>query len=220
MKETFGQKLARLRKEKGLTQEDVAQKMYVSPQAVSKWENDISSPDISVLPKLADLLGVSIDELLDHQTQEQKENEFKKTEEVIENQFKKFEDDDDEDDKEEHKPDKPIYIVINSVFAGLCLLTYLLLGFFTDWGWYAGWIVFLFIPIVGSITNAIKERKITYFAYPVLVVAAYCSLGFLGNRFNFDGWGFYWFLFLTIPAFYMIFGPIDTYFKKKRQGKI
>lgn len=64
MNETFGKRFARLRKEKNYTQEDIAFKVNISPQAVSKWENDISSPDITVLPILADILEVSIDELL------------------------------------------------------------------------------------------------------------------------------------------------------------
>ena len=55
MNETFGQRLARLRKEKGFTQEDIADKINISPQAVSKWENDISSPDIQTLIKLSDI---------------------------------------------------------------------------------------------------------------------------------------------------------------------
>ena len=59
-----GAQIARLRKEKGLTQEELASHMGVSPQAVSKWENDQTCPDISALPKLARLLGVSVDELL------------------------------------------------------------------------------------------------------------------------------------------------------------
>ena len=64
MKETFGQRFLRLRKEKGLTQDDIALKVNISPQAVSKWENGISMPDISILGDLADILGVSLDELL------------------------------------------------------------------------------------------------------------------------------------------------------------
>ena len=64
MKETFGQRFSRLRKEKGLTQDDIALKVNISPQAVSKWENEISMPDISILGDLADILGVSLDELL------------------------------------------------------------------------------------------------------------------------------------------------------------
>lgn len=62
--ETFGQRFTRLRKEKKLTQEEISIKVNVSAQAVSKWENDISMPDISILNDLADILGVSTDELL------------------------------------------------------------------------------------------------------------------------------------------------------------
>ena len=61
---TIGKRIGLLRKEKGLTQEELASHMGVSPQAVSKWANDQTCPDISALPKLAGLLGVSVDELL------------------------------------------------------------------------------------------------------------------------------------------------------------
>ena len=62
---TIGKRIALLRKEKGLTQEELATHMGVSPQAVSKWENDQTCPDISALPRLARLLGVSVAELLE-----------------------------------------------------------------------------------------------------------------------------------------------------------
>ena len=62
--ETLGTRICRLRKEKGLTQEDLAKKFNISVQAVSKWENDNSSPDISVLLELSSLLGVTVEYLL------------------------------------------------------------------------------------------------------------------------------------------------------------
>ena len=62
--ETLGRRIARLRLTKAATQERLARELSVSPQAVSKWENDINYPDISLLPQLAQFLGVSIDELL------------------------------------------------------------------------------------------------------------------------------------------------------------
>ena len=65
----IGKRIALLRKEKGLTQEALATHMGVSPQAVSKWENDQTCPDISALPKLARLLGVTVDELLEGRTE-------------------------------------------------------------------------------------------------------------------------------------------------------
>ena len=66
---TIGKRIALLRKEKGLTQEELATHMGVSPQAVSKWENDQTCPDISALPKLARLLSVTVDELLEGKTE-------------------------------------------------------------------------------------------------------------------------------------------------------
>ena len=68
---TIGKRIAALRREKGMKQDDLAQLLEVSPQAVSKWENDQSCPDISLLPGLAKALGVSTDELLSGK-QEQK----------------------------------------------------------------------------------------------------------------------------------------------------
>ena len=64
MNESFGKRLARLRKEKSFTQEDIANKLNISYQAVSKWENDITNPDISVLLELSEILGVSLNTLL------------------------------------------------------------------------------------------------------------------------------------------------------------
>ena len=64
MNETIGGRIAKFRKEKGMTQEELAGHIGVSSQAVSKWENDASCPDISLLPKLAKILGITVDELL------------------------------------------------------------------------------------------------------------------------------------------------------------
>ncbi len=64
MNTTLGKRIAALRKEKGLKQEQLAEMLGVSGQAVSKWENDQTCPDISLLPQLAKLLGVTVDELL------------------------------------------------------------------------------------------------------------------------------------------------------------
>lgn len=57
---TIGQNIAELRKKKGLTQEELAEKMCVTAQAVSKWERDASYPDVTVLSTLAQALGVSV----------------------------------------------------------------------------------------------------------------------------------------------------------------
>lgn len=64
MQETLGMRIAQLRREKQLKQDELAQMLNVSAQAVSKWENDLTCPDISCLPQLAEILGVTVDELL------------------------------------------------------------------------------------------------------------------------------------------------------------
>ena len=62
--ETLGRRIARLRLEHGMTQERLAGELGVTAQAVSKWENDLSAPDILLLPALSKTFGVSVDQLL------------------------------------------------------------------------------------------------------------------------------------------------------------
>lgn len=64
MNETFGQRFYRLRKQFNFTQEEIANKLNVTSQAVSKWENDVSSPDITLLAEISDIFNITIDELL------------------------------------------------------------------------------------------------------------------------------------------------------------
>jgi transcriptional regulator with XRE-family HTH domain len=66
MEQTLGKRIAKNRKKLNLTQDQLAEKLGVTAQAVSKWENDQSCPDISMLPRLAELFGISIDELMGH----------------------------------------------------------------------------------------------------------------------------------------------------------
>ena len=71
---SLSERLKTLRKTKDMTQEQLAEYMGVSPQAVSRWETGATSPDISALPQLADLFGISIDELLGYdEAERQKE---------------------------------------------------------------------------------------------------------------------------------------------------
>ncbi|MBQ6848299.1 MAG: helix-turn-helix transcriptional regulator [Clostridia bacterium] len=61
---TIGERIKQLRKQKGLTQEMLANYLCVSCQAVSKWEREICYPDIFLLSDISDLIGISIDELM------------------------------------------------------------------------------------------------------------------------------------------------------------
>ena len=64
MEKTLGQGIAQRRKELGMTQAELAQKLNVTDKAVSKWERDLSCPDIGTLPTLAQVLEVSVDTLM------------------------------------------------------------------------------------------------------------------------------------------------------------
>lgn len=73
MSNNFSNILKKLRKQRNLTQEQIAETLGISCQAISKWETDASYPDISLLPIIADYFGVSVDYLLGHDTSRQKE---------------------------------------------------------------------------------------------------------------------------------------------------
>ena len=64
MEQTLGKRIVCHRKRLGLTQDALAEKLGITAQAISKWENDLSCPDITMLPRLAEIFGVTTDELL------------------------------------------------------------------------------------------------------------------------------------------------------------
>ena len=76
---TFGEMISSLRKEKNMTQNDLEEKMNVTDKAVSKWKRNLSCPDINSIPKLAEILGVSVEKLLNAQTKQ----ENSKVEDII-----------------------------------------------------------------------------------------------------------------------------------------
>ena len=82
-KQTLGMMISTLRKEKGMTQLELAEKMGVTDKAVAKWERDLSFPDINSIPKLAEIFEISVDELMQVKT-ETKENIGKnKVDEIV-----------------------------------------------------------------------------------------------------------------------------------------
>lgn len=62
--QTIGQRITQMRKDRSYTQSEFAAMLDVTAQAVSKWENDISCPDIYLLPRIAEIFGITVDELL------------------------------------------------------------------------------------------------------------------------------------------------------------
>lgn len=82
MKKTLGMTISELRKKQGMTQLELANLMGVTDKAVSKWERDLSCPDINSFPHLAQVLHVSVDDLLQVKTQP-KVKEKKKVNEIV-----------------------------------------------------------------------------------------------------------------------------------------
>ena len=91
----LGKKIKQLRYKAGLTQEQLAEKVGVGAQSVSKWENAVAMPDITTLPLLAEVFGVTIDDMFDL-TAEQRfnrmENNLDNTEELPQDIFREYED--------------------------------------------------------------------------------------------------------------------------------
>ncbi|MBQ1376720.1 MAG: helix-turn-helix domain-containing protein [Lachnospiraceae bacterium] len=91
----LGKKIRQLRYKAGLTQEQLADKLGVGPQSVSKWENAASMPDITALPLIAETFGVSIDDLFDLSTEQHLnriENSLDINEELPQDLFREYED--------------------------------------------------------------------------------------------------------------------------------
>ncbi len=87
-KQTLGMMIASLRKENGMTQLELAEKMGVTDKAVSKWERDLSCPDINSIPQLAELLGVSVDELMQSKNESKDDERSNEVNKILNTIFK------------------------------------------------------------------------------------------------------------------------------------
>ncbi len=90
----LGKKIKQLRFKAGLTQEQLAEKLGIGAQSVSKWENAVAMPDITTLPLLAEIFGVSIDDLFDLTTEQRLnriENRMDAEDELPADVFREFE---------------------------------------------------------------------------------------------------------------------------------
>ena len=224
-------RLQKLRKEKGYSQEQLAEALGLSRQAVSKWERAEASPDTDNLICLAKLYGISLDELLatsdtieeikkSNENNENKKDRVKVSFSGIDVEGKngervhvgfdgiKVNDSNGHCHCDSHYDDlTKTQRLVKEAFDGFIffgiLTAYIIMGAVYDL-WHPGWIIFLFLPVLGSVVDMFIYKRITKFCYPVFITAIYLILGF-----EFDGWHPYWCLFLTIILFYMLFSPID-----------
>lgn len=238
-------RLMQYRKKAGLSQEELADKLGVSRQAVSKWECAESSPDTDNLIALSKIYGISLDELINGES-EPKAKAMKDDglnvhikdddggEVHISGLNLHVKDDDGSEvhigkdgvevidadgthikrdtyfHKREHHKLKVAEDLVSSLTAIGVVIAYLLIGFFVKDGWRNYWVLFFLIPIVPTILPAIYYRKFTIFAYPVLVVAVFLSIGMFMNI-----WHPTWVMFLTIPVYYIVFHQVDRLISRK-----
>lgn len=114
-KKDFGEFVCRKRKEKNMTQKDIAEKLFVSVQAVSKWERGQSLPDISLLMPLAKLLDVKIVNLLE--ARDEKAEDIQKIENLLEKivEINK----EDEKNKGKEKFNRAVFLAFSFIFIGI-----------------------------------------------------------------------------------------------------
>ena len=194
-------KLVKLRKQAGLSQEELADKLGLSRQAVSKWERAEASPDTDNLICLAKLYNVSLDDLLS--TEDDPET-------IIKEQVKK-EDEKHLDPVERRK--RQIEWAISGIVWSLFIIAYLLLGFLLGM-WGTMWIL-VFIPdIIMSIFRCIRKRRVREFNITFVVLFAFFLVDLvLFPELNL--WHPMWVVFLAIPVFYIFVNFFEHLLGKK-----
>lgn len=254
MREETAKRLFEYRKAYGYSQEELAEKIGVSRQAISKWERGESSPDTENLIALSRLYNVTIDEMINT------ENEPVKAEKAAEEKYEQSESADYEKDSRtegdeadepaqthvsfrngihihdgkdkvdigfngihiESKNGESVHIgsgdvkvegvdeeyvfsrgkeskLFHAILPMSVIIAYLIIGFTFEQGWALGWLLVFIIPIAESFIAAVKTKKPSAFAYPVLVTAVYLTVGMFEKI-----WHPTWIMFLTIPVYYII----------------
>lgn len=220
----IGSKLLQLRKKAGLSQGELADRLGVSRQAISKWECDESLPDTENLIMIAKLFAISLDELVDNVPAAQEacaqSNETNGPAKALcggdDGEENDEEEDDGEDDDEDSFDDattekqKRLLRVLYSIPGPILLTAVFLLWGFLFGGWSVAWTVFLLVPVFDSVLACFRTRRVSPFAFSVFITFVYCLIGMQ--------WGLWhpcWILFFSVPVFYHIAEAIDGNNKRK-----
>lgn len=211
---TIGEKLKELRLKNKMSQEELATKLGVTRQAVSKWEQNLALPDTNNLISIAKIFNVKVDELVNYNTELSNDNT---NVDAIKNNDNSSNNNETNLDKNENKEiedikNTQIYKILSSVTFLICLIIFILVGMYAPNGWNYSWIIWLLFPTFLSLFESIKRKKVSIFLFPVLITAIYLFIGMF-----FKAWHPYWLLFLLTPIYYLIAEAIDKniIFKKK-----
>ncbi|MBQ8720033.1 MAG: helix-turn-helix transcriptional regulator [Clostridia bacterium] len=200
--EILGNKLYELRRQAGLSQEEFANKIGVSRQAVSKWERGEALPDTDNLITIARMYKISLDELIANEVDQSTDD----------TEQKNCEDDDEEkiyysyDGNTADKKRRVLRVLHALPYPIIVTIAFLLWGFFAKdaSGWSVGWTLFITIPVYYSVIDCFRTKRLSNFCYPVFIAFLYCLFGML--------WGLWhplWIMFITIPVYYVIADAID-----------
>ena len=181
---SFGSNIGYLRKKKGITQEELAERMYVSRQTISRWETDSVYPDVETVIRLCELLECDMETLVRGDASAEKqpapEQEPQPTQESQQAQESKAE------IKMVLRRNTVLKIVEDMLFP-LVTVAYLIMGFVWDL-WHPGWLIFVVAALLSPILSAINrpklrpEKKSSHLG-PVVdwdrINAAFCAIVFL-----------------------------------------
>ncbi len=187
-------RLQELRKSHGYSQEALSEKLGVSRQAVSKWERGESSPDTDNLIALADIYGITLDDILNGEKEmhnvksaEKKEKKNSLYPDLGKSLFK-----------------FPFALIIAALYVVFNLVTH---------NWHPSWLMFILIPVYYHFAGACftKTQKGFLFAQPVpeIIILLYLILGFISGL-----WGAGAIIFIIIPLYYW---GVAFYKKSKKE---
>ena len=191
-------RLQQLRKKNGYSQEVLAEKLGISRQSISKWERAESSPEIDNLMALAKIYGITIDELLDTESDEAISKSISKKETDFKGKLKSLLSKANDFGIYPEAAKKllvfPFPIIIVFLYLALSLPLKI---------WHPLWIIFLTIPIYYRFAIACKANNKKVFALllpvPEMVVTVFLLMGILTGM-----WGYTSMLFLIIPLYYWV----------------
>ena len=203
---TIGEKISILRRQKGMSQKQLAEQLMISPQAVSRWEQDENLPDLDNILRLSNIFDVSTDYLL-------KNGEFTTADATPKNEDEEskrgftfsinLDDDEDDDDDYDDKYDedgKPRHFIISNIY-NIATVAFLIIGF--GWGyWHPGWAVFVAAWLIRTIAS--PRSSISFNSLGVLV--------FLAAGFVWGAWNVAW---IAFPIAWLMNSLIRDY----RRGK-
>lgn len=205
-----GDYLRRLRAENGLSQEKLAEKLGVSRQSVSKWEQGYAVPDTDNMMKLSKLYSISVDDILNCAQSPQKQ--------TVQEQPEK-----EQPPREDAKAPAAVKPAAQPSLAAkkkkrswlfyaypfFALIAMLLLGIIDSSLWKSSWLCLLTIPVFYTAVISREKKDMRIFCYPALVLIAFFAGGF-----HLSLWHPLWLLFITIPIYYIC--AFVTHKNKKR----